>query len=337
MAGGLMSPIKVVITDHVEPDLEWETEQFEQLGIAFSHYQLKFGSAERILEVAADADVVITNMANIDAKVIDGLQRCKLIIRHGVGYDNVDIAAATRRRIVVANDPVYCIREVAEQTVMLMLACQRRLLRQRELLRNWVQDKRYASELIQPIYSMQGKTLGIIGFGRIGSTVYRLMQGFGVKFLVDDPYLSETRKREYGITTVSLEEVLRGSDIVTIHTPLNEETYHLLDERQFAMMKETAILINTARGGLVHLQALDKALRKGIIAHAGIDVYENEPPDQDSPLLHNENAICTPHSSWYSEDAGWIIRRNIVDDVLRFCQGRGPKYPVNPEVRIRVD
>ena len=329
-----MPKIKVVVTDYIEPNLEWEEAQFEQLGIEFSHHQLKFGSAEQLLEVAADADVVIANMAKMDAQVIDGLRRCRLIIRHGVGYDNVDVAAATKRGIVVAVERDYCTREVAEQTVMLILACQRKLLRQRELLKHWVQDSSYASELVRPIHKLQSKTLGIIGFGRIGSTVHRMMQGFDLRFLINDPYLSEARKKEFGIETVSLEQVLGASDLVTIHAPLNKETYHLLDEPQLKMMKETAILINTARGGLVNVQALDRALREGVIAQAAIDVYEIEPPNQESPLLHNKNAICTPHISWYSEDAEWAIRKDIVDDVLRFAQGKCPKTPVNPEVRI---
>jgi len=332
-----MAKLKVVITDYIEPDLKWEEEQFGQLGVDFSYHQLKFGSAAQILEVTRDAHIVITNMAKINEQVIDGLRRCKLIIRHGVGYDNVDVAAATARGIAVAIEPAYCIREVAEQAVMLMFACQRKLLRQRELLKIWSQENRYATELVKPIYRLQGKTLGIVGFGRIGGTVYRMTQGLGVRFLICDPYISEARKKEYGIETHPFEEVLRESDIVTIHTPLNEETYHLFDEPQFKMMKETAILINTARGGIVNLRALDQALREGVIAHAGIDVYEKEPPEPDFPLLHNENAICTPHGSWYSEEAGWIIRQDIVDDVKRFLQGQDPKDSVNPEVQIRFD
>ncbi len=332
-----MAKTKVVITDYIEPDLKWEEEQFEQLEVDFSYYQLKFGSAEQILGVTADADVVITNMAKINAQVIDGLRRCKLIIRHGIGYDNVDVAAATRRGIVVAIEPDYCVLEVAEQAIMLIFACQRKLLRQRELLREWIKENRYASELIRPIYRLQGKTLGIVGFGRIGRTIYRMMQGFDLRFLIYDPYLSEAAKKEYGIETVSLEKMLRESDIVSIHTPLNEETYHLFDEPQFKMMKKNAILINTSRGSVVNLDALDRALREGLIAHAGIDVYEKEPPDPDLPLLHNENAICTPHSSWYSEEGGWVIRKDILDDVKRLLQGQGPKNPVNPEVQIRFD
>jgi D-3-phosphoglycerate dehydrogenase len=183
---------------------------------------------------------------------------------------------------------------------------------------------------------VHGKTLGIVGCGRIGSTVYHMLQGFGLRFLVCDPYLSEQRKHELGIETLPLEAVLKEADIVTLHLPLNQETHHLFDELQFRMMKNNAILINTARGGLVNLGALDRALREGWIAQAGIDVYEKEPPDSDMPILQNERAICTPHLSWLSEEAGWNIRAQIVDDVRRFVQKQGPKHPVN-DVQIRFD
>jgi len=333
-----VAKVKVVITDYIEPDLKWEEEQFERLGVDFSYHQLKFGSPEQILAVAADADIVIVNMAKISPEVIDGLCRCKLIIRHGVGYDNVDIAAATRRGIVVANIPDYCVTEVAEQTVMLILACQRKLLVQSHILRDSSVKGEWGFAPIYPVYALRGKTLGIIGLGRIGTTLYEMMQGFGLRFLIADPHLLEERKRRYGIETHAFEEVLRESDVVTIHAPLNEETHHMFDEPQFKMMKKTAILINTARGGIVNLRALDRALREGEIAHAGIDVYEEkEPPDPDFPLLHNENATCTPHLSWLSEESGWNIREKIVQDVKRFIQGQEPRHPVNPEIQIRFD
>ena len=329
-----MSKIKVVITDYIEPDLNWEEEQFARLGVEFKYHQLKFGSPEQIVAAAADADIVVVNMAKIDAEVIDGLRRSKLIIR----YDNVDVAAATRRGIVLANIPDYCVHEVAEHAVMLILACQRKLLLQHRILLDSAARGNWDFDPIYPVYSLRGKTLGIVGFGRIGCTVYRMMQGFGLRFLVADPYLSEERRRQHGLEVVPFETLLRESDIVTIHAPLSRETHHLFDEAQFRMMKRTAILVNTARGGIVNLRALDRALREGTIAHAGIDVYEEkEPPEADFPLLHNERAICTPHLSWLSEESSWNIRHQIVDDVRRFLKRQGPKSQVNGEVKIRFD
>ena len=330
-----MDKIKVVVTDYVEPDLKWEEEQFNQLGVNFSYRQLKFGSPKDILELAANADIMIVNMAMIDREVIEGLKHCKLIIRHGAGYDNVDIEAASEHRIVVAYVPDYCVNEVAEQTVMLIFACQRKLITQTRILEASSQVGNFVFESIHPIYSLRGKTLGIIGCGRIGSTVYKMIQGFQLNFLICDPYLSEGRKQTLGIETVPLEQLLQDSDIVTIHTPLNEETYHYLDESEFKLMKPTAILVNTSRGGIVNLIALDRALNNGEIAHAGIDVYEKEPPNSDHPLLGNKNAICTPHLAWLSEEAAWSIREKIVEDVRRFVQGQIPRFPINKEVKIR--
>lgn len=333
-----MAKIKVVITDYVEQDLKWEEEQFKELGIDFAYDQLKLGSPEQILNLARDADIVIVNMAKIDARVIAGLRRCKLIIRHGVGYDNVNVPAVTGRNIAFSYVPDYCVEEVAEQAVMLIFACQRKLLLQNRLLHDSAEKGRWVFDPIYPVYRLSGKTLGIIGFGRIGAAVFRMMQGFRMRVLVCDPYLSDARKREYGIETLPLTHVVKESDIVTVHTPLSQETHHLIDEPQLKLMKKGAILVNTARGGIVNLHALDKALREGWIAHAGIDVYEEkEPPDPDLPLLRNERAICTPHLSWLSEEAGWSIREKIVEDVRRFVQGQGPRYPVNPEVKIRFD
>lgn len=331
--GDLMARIKVVVTDYIEPDLEWEAEQFRELGVDFAHHQLKFGTASQIVEACAGADVLIVNMAEIDHEVMQALDRCRLIIRHGVGYDNVDVAAASSHGILVANVPDYCVHEVAEQAVMLILACQRKLLVQARILRESSQRGEWRFDPIHPLYSLRGKTLGIIGCGRIGSTVFRMLQGFDLQFLICDPYLSEDRKRALGIETVPLEHLLKESDIVTVHAPLNEETYHLLDKPELKLMKRHAILVNTARGGIVNLWALDEALRRGQIAQAGIDVYEEkEPPDPDFPLLHNERAICTPHLSWLSEEAGWSIREKIVEDIRRFVDGKPPRFPVNPDV-----
>ncbi|OGO39470.1 MAG: hypothetical protein A2Z03_07555 [Chloroflexi bacterium RBG_16_56_8] len=331
-----MSKLRAVVTDYIEPDLQWESEEFKRLGVDFDCAQLKFAASEQLAAFAAEADIVIVNMAKINAAVMDGLRRCKLIIRHGVGYDNVDIAAASERGIMVAYVPDYCMNEVAEQAVLLIMACQRKLLLQHRVLSASAQKGEWDFTPVYPMYSLHDKTVGIVGIGRIGGTVHRMLQGFGVRFLVCDPYLSEQRRQELGIELHAFEHVLRESDIITTHVPLNPETYHLFDERQFQMMKRTAVLVNTARGGLVNLRALDRALREGLIAHAGIDVWEEkEPPDPDFPLLRNDRAICTPHLSWLSEEAGWNIRKKIVEDVARFLRHEPPRYPVNADVPIR--
>lgn len=325
-----MANIKAIVTDYIEPDLIWEKEQCQQMGVEFASYQLKTASAEELIRVAGDADIMVVNMAKIDAQVIEGLKRCKLIIRHGIGYDNVDTEAATRQGIQVVNIPDYCVQEVAEQAVMLIMACQRKLLQQNQLLRNATETGYWKFDAIHPVYRIAGKTIGIIGFGRIGSTVYRMLNGFGARFLIVDPYISESRKKEFGIQTSPFEYVIKEADIITVHVPLIwSETYHMFDDAQFEMMKPTAILVNTSRGAIVNLISLDQALLQGKLAMAGIDVYEEEPPSTKLTLLSNPKAICTPHLSWLSEESGLTIRHKIIDDIRRFRDGEKQLYPVN--------
>lgn len=322
--------IKVVVTDYIEADLEWEAELAKQWGVGFFAYQLKKASVDQLLEVIGDADVVIVNMAKITAEVIAGLKKCRLIIRHGIGYDNVDIEAATAHNITVGYVPDYCVHEVAEQAMMLIMACQRKITTQLDIMDRSSRIGSWEFQSVNPVFSLSNKKIGIIGFGRIGRTVHKMLQGFGVDFLIVDPYLSDEMKKSYGIETVPFEKALLESDVVTIHCPLKwAETYHMFDHEQFKMMKNTAILVNTARGGIVNLEALDAALNDRQIAMAGIDVYEVEPPPSDFPILRNPRAICTPHLSWLSEESGWNIRRKIMNDVELFIQAQPPVNRVN--------
>lgn len=325
--------MKVVVTDYVEPDLDREARELAQRGVDFRCYQLKHAPTVQLIEAIRDADLVVVNMAPMPAAVIETLDRCRLIIRHGIGYDNIDAAAATRKGIRVANVPDYCPEEVAEHAIMLIFACYRRLRVSRTVLEESSRRGAWDFAPCRPIFRLTGKTLGIVGCGRIGSRVLKKMVGFELRFLVCDPYLTEERKRELGIETVSLETVLRESDIVTLHAPYSAETYHLIGAPQLRMMKPSAVLINTSRGPLVDTAALVQALKEHTIAGAGGDVYEGrEPPDPSLELFHLENAVLTPHLAWYSEEAAQTIREKIMEDILRFLEGRPPRFVVNKEV-----
>jgi D-3-phosphoglycerate dehydrogenase len=329
-----LEKIKVVVTDYIETDLRWEEEELAKYdNVIFEHYQLKFAEKDELISKIKDADVIVVNMAPMTADVIDSLEKCKLIIRHGIGYDNVDLASATRKGIRVANIPDYCAEEVAEQAIMLIMATWRGAFRGRKILEESSANGYWDFSTLPPIYRLSGKTLGIIGCGRIGSLVYKKMKGFNMNYLINDPYMSDTRREKLEITKlVSIEKVLKESDIVTIHTPLNAETHHLMSDAQFDMMKETAIFVNTARAGLVDTEALVRALKENKIAGAGIDVYDKEPPSPDCELFKLENATLSPHLGWCSVEAGWDIREKILGDILRHLDGKPPRFTVNPDV-----
>lgn len=325
---------KIVVTDYIEEDLNWEREQFRSFpSVIFEVYQLKHASEDRLIEKVRDADVVIVNMAKFNEHVINALDSCQLIIRHGVGYDNVDVPALTRKGIILINIPDYCVEEVAEQTVMLIFNCARKFIRQQDSMARSVEKGQWDFDLVYPIYQVSDKTLGIIGCGRIGSTVFRMMKSFNMKYLVCDPYLTEARKRELGITTIPLNEVLIESDMITIHTPLNDETRHLIGEAQLKMMKKTAFIINTARGGILDEDAIVKACQQGRIAGAALDVYEfREPPNKNSKLLAVENITLTPHLAWYSVESEWKIRKKIIENIWLFIESKKLINVINPEV-----
>lgn len=325
---------KVVVTDYIEPDLKWEEEEMQKRGnVDFEYHQLKFLPEEEVIEKIKDADVIVVNMVKMPESVISKLENCKLIIRHGAGYDNVDSKACTAKGIPLSYVPDYCMDEVAEQAISLMFALARQVPQSREILDESVKNEKWDFSNLAKCYRMAGKVLGIVGCGRIGSKTYEKMRCFGWKeILVCDPYLPDERIKELGINIVSREKVFRESDFITVHTPLSDETKHIVNKDTLAMMKPTAYLVNTSRGPMVDTNALAEALKNKKIAGAGIDVYDKEPPEKDYPLFDLENAILTPHLAWYSEDAAWDIRYKIVEDIDLAIAGKHPRFCVNKEV-----
>ncbi|HEX9973094.1 MAG TPA: C-terminal binding protein, partial [bacterium] len=286
---------KIVVTDYIETDLNWEQEELKKNpDVAFEIFQLKQAPENHVFEKVKDADIIVINMVQVNERLIASLQKCQLIIRHGVGYDNVNVPELTKRGIIFINIPDYCIEEVAEQTVMHLFNCARKFTFQQQSMRQSVEQGEWQFEAVYPIHQLSYKTLGIIGCGRIGSMVFRMMQGLKMKYLICDPYLTRERKMELGIETVPLETALKNADFVTIHTPLNQETRHLVSESELRMMKPTAFIINTARGGILDENAVIKACQEGWIAGAAIDVYEfREPPQKKSKLLDVETINLT--------------------------------------------
>lgn len=331
---------KVVVTDYIEADLKWEAEKLAARNIQFEAYQLKFKPDDEVLARIGDADVVVVNMLKMTESIISRLKRCRLIIRHGIGYDNVDVDACTRHGIQFAYQPDYCKEDVAEHAIALIFACARKIVQGRRTLEESSRRGQWDFAGIFPIYRLDGKTLGILGVGRIGSRVYRKLKTFGFRIIACDPYLSDRRKADLesqGLVFVDNDTIFRESDYLTVHTPLKDDTRHIVNARTLALMKPTAYVVNTSRGPMVDAKALAEAVRNKTIAGAAIDVFDKEPPDPDFELFALENVILSPHLGWASEEAGWEIRESILNDILAASEGKPARCVVNSVKELKKE
>jgi D-3-phosphoglycerate dehydrogenase / 2-oxoglutarate reductase len=324
--------LKVVVTDYIEGDLEWEKAELTRRGFEFEALQLKFRPEEEVVARIADADIIVVNMVKMTEAVLSKLKNCRLLIRHGIGYDNVDVPACTKHGIQFAYQPDYCTEDVAEHAIALICACARKLPRSRRILEASSAADQWDFTGLMPLRRMHGKTLGILGVGRIGSRVCQKMISFGFHILGCDPYLTAARMAELGIDFVDADTLFSESDFLTIHTLLNDETRHIVDARRLALMKPTAYLVNTSRGPMIDMPALVSALKAGRPEGAAIDVFDREPPTPDFELFRMDNVILTPHVGWASQESGWDIRRKILDDILLAAEGKPARYVINPEV-----
>lgn len=325
-----MGKFKVVITDSDYGSHEIEEEVLSSIGADLVKFQCK--TEDDIIRCCSDADGLLNQYAPITRRVIENLQRARIIVRYGVGVDNIDIKAATERGIFVAN-VIYDITDVADHTLSLILSLSRKII--------WadrnVKENRWDWKSVQPISRLKDKTVGIIGFGRIGRKVAQRLKGFEVKILSYDPYVPEEIFREYGVEKVDFETLIKESDIITVHTPLTDETRHMIGEKELRSMKREAILINVSRGGIIDEKALYKALKERWISGAGLDVLEVEPPSKDNPLLRLDNVIITPHMAWYSNKSLDEIRRKAAEEVARALSGQIPMNLVNRDMLKKLN
>lgn len=281
---------------------------------------------------SAEADVVLAGIVPIPASAVGLLRRAGLIVRCGAGVDSVDVEAATARHIWVANVPDYCIDEVADHAILLLLAASRHLAEFQDQVgqRPWI-DLEYP-----PVRRLRGRTLGLIGFGRIGERVAARARAFGLEVLVHDPFASPERVRDAGATAVDLPTLLARSDAVSLHCPLTAATQHLLRAETFRQMRAGAVIVNTSRGALIDLDALDAAFEDGTVAAAGLDVIDGEPsPDLGHRLFRRRAVIVTPHIAFYSVDAQAELGTRVADAVERFIAGDAPTTLINPAARTR--
>jgi len=285
---------------------------------------LKAGKDQALIDLVKDADAVITQFAPINAAVIGAMQQCRVIVRYGIGVDNVDLDAATKAGIVVTKVPDYCIDEVSDHAMALLLTIVRKIPAASEQVHAGV----WKMPNFVPIYRLRGSTLGLAGFGRIPQLVVPKAQAFGIKVVAYDPFVPAEVFKSLGVEQVDFEQLLSVSDYISVHCPLTPETKGLFGESAFKKMKKKAYLVNTARGPVVDEAALAKALDAGEIAGAGLDVMTNEPP-VGSPLLGNKKVIITPHTSFYSEESLVDLQTKAAQEVANVLTGKPARNPVN--------
>lgn len=319
-----MPQFKVLITDFAWNDLDVERTILARCGaelvVAPAH------DAATLRAAVQDVDAIMTCWASLPAEVIDAARQCRLIARLGIGLDNIDVACATARKIAVTNVPDYCLDEVAEHTLALLLAMARKVA----YYHLATKQGRYDLQAELPIRRVAGQTLGLVGYGRIGSTVATKARALGLKILAT----TSSEKSLQGAEWRPLAELLAESDFVSLHLPLRPESHQLFDATRLALMKPTAVLINTARGGLIDHTALATALDEGRLAGAALDVQEPEPPDLSQPPLNHPRVIVTPHVAFASEEALSELRRRAAESVVAVLSGRRPHDLVNPNVWV---
>jgi D-3-phosphoglycerate dehydrogenase len=260
--------------------------------------------------------------------VIEQLERCRCIARLGTGYDSVDVNAATEQGIVVCNAPTYCTDDVADHALALLMNSVRHIARQDR----WIRAGRWDRTGARPSRRLKGCTLGIIGFGHIGQALAERVSGFGMKILAYDPYVEAETCAHYSTQKVQLDELLQQSDFISVHCPLTDETYHLLSNREFDLMKKEIFIVNTSRGEIVNETALAHALETGQVWGAGLDVFEKEPLPLDSPLRQFDNITFTPHVGANSEDSVTDLYQIACQIAIAVSESQWPPGAVNPEV-----
>jgi D-3-phosphoglycerate dehydrogenase len=318
-----MSRFKVVVTDYVFPSLDIERAVLGAIGAEC--VALQASSEEPLVEAVPDADALLVCYAPVGRRVINATTRCRIIARYGIGVDNVDTDAASARGIVVTNVPDYCVEEVSDHALALLLALARKVA----VLDRRVRAARWNARDAVPIRRLRGQVLGLVGFGKIPKALAAKAKGLGLEVMAFDPYLDEAHIGAHGARKVDLTTLLARADFVSIHAPLTPQTRGLIGEAELRAMKPTACLINTARGPIVQEAAVARGLREGWIAGAALDVLEYEPPAADHPMLSLDNVILTPHVAFYSEESLQELQRKASEEVARVLTGQPPRYPVN--------
>jgi D-3-phosphoglycerate dehydrogenase / 2-oxoglutarate reductase len=322
---------KVLITDHAWSAVEVEREILEQAGLQV--IDAPSSDEATLRSLATDCDAIMTCFAQVTSDIIAGASKLKVIARYGVGVDNIAVDAATARGIRVTYVPDYCVAEVAEHALGLLMALARGIVR----YNGSVKARRWDLRVAAPLRRIEGQTLGLIGCGRIGRRLAEKAVGLGMRVLAYDSNPAATdAAAASGLVGAELHQVVSEADFLSLHLPLTAETRGFIGEAMLRQMKSTAFLINTARGGLVDTDALARALREGWIAGAALDVLPREPPPGDDRLLDLDNIVLTPHVAFYSEESLQALRQRTARAVVDALAGRAPEHVWNRDALARL-
>jgi D-3-phosphoglycerate dehydrogenase / 2-oxoglutarate reductase len=325
-----MAAFQVVLIEHGYATTRYEREIVEASGGEFIDADtLPLDEALRLCE---GADAVLCRRLQVPRATLARFSRCRILVRYGVGTDNVDVDAATDLGIIVGHVPSYCADEVSAHALALLLACARRVPATDRRVRAGGWDVRRG----EAVRRIAGRTLGLVGLGGIGQAVARKLAGWQLRLLACDPFVDPAVAARLGVDLVDFDTVCRASDDVSLHCPLLPETRHLVGARALALMKPGATLVNTARGPLVDGRALLAALDEGRLAGAALDVFEDEPLPVDSPMRRHERLVVTDHTAWYSEESQIELQRTAAEEVVRVCTGGLPRSLANPPVLQRL-
>jgi len=320
--------LRIVITDYRFPDVEQE-----RRAVAAAGGTLVTGQAvneEQVAELCRDADAVLNVRAPVTRRAIAAMERCRIIVRYGIGVDSIDIPAATERGIMVANVPDYCLDEVSDHALTLLLMLSRQIVPSIALAR----EGTWSVSQMPPVQRLRGQICGLFGCGRIGSLLAAKVSGLGMNAILHDPYLGAERAREMNAELVTFDELLARADFISLHAPLTDQTRHVFGAAAFAKMKKSASIINTARGGLIDEAALLAALDAGQIFGAGLDVMESETivTPARTALVHHPKILVTAHTAWLSHQARATLQLRAIEQALACLRGETPYGLINCEL-----
>lgn len=313
--------MQVIITDNDHADIDTERRILEEAGVPFRLEQCV--TEDDVIERCADGEIFLNQYAPITRRVVEALPNLKLVVRYGVGVNNVDVEACTEHGVQVENVPDYGMNEVADQAIALMMA----LLRKVVLMNEYTKTEGWDYARSVPVHRLSELTCGVIGLGRIGREFAKRAHALGMKVIGYDPYFTPGEEFSF-VEQVGLDDLMERSDVISVHCP-PEHAMDMFNKDAFARMKDTAYLINVARGGIVNEADLDVALAEGQIAGAALDCMENEPVAPGNPLFAHENLLVTPHMAWYSEEAADELNTKVAEEAVAFAAGEPIRYPVN--------